>query len=324
MKKTAEIIIAERKAVEYFCRMNPLQAKKVLYAMSLLKGDQRLGDSSIPEARHIAEFYEGVINAGFAKELASLLAEEYAKVHPGVLMTKKQAEKYTDARYRKLFDAIGHYGFDYVVTALERGKAYVADPANGIDEKRMLQALRWVERNEEDQEASNYRHRKKGLQLVGLGDMNRELLPHTFVIANVYELVAPAAKKLEDLDKEDLDKQCLDEPVNQPVVPREMTVRDMKIHFIQNAHLLQDFYDAPKPVVPEGYAEDELVEGTGTYALAKRGLLKDSEAVLSYVEQKSHYDACVKQLEKIFSEEEIAVVYVHAEAVQELIKNSWQ
>ncbi|MBQ8042688.1 MAG: hypothetical protein IJV71_09710 [Lachnospiraceae bacterium] len=316
MKKTAAIIIADQKAIDYFCLLKPVQAKKVLFAMSLLKGDQRLGDSNVAEARHIAGLYDGVILAAFAKELAANLASEYSKSHPGVLLTKKKAEAYKDARYRKLSDALGLYGLDYVVTALQQSKAYIADPHNGIDEKHMLQALRWVERKEGvDPETSNDRHRRKGIQLVGLGDMMEVLLPHSFAIASVYELVTPGVQNVPGAvyaEEEDEDEE-----------PVPMTVLDMKIHFIENAHLLQDFYGTKKPEVPEGYDVSELAEGTPTYSLAQKDYLKNSEVVLKYVEDDKLYKSCIDRLNEVFSEEEIQVIQEHAETVQQLIKNAW-
>jgi len=315
MKKTAAIIIADRNAIDYFCLLKPVQAKKVLFAMTLLKGDQRMGDSNVAEVRRIANFYEGVINANFAKELAANLAAEYSKLHPGVLLTKKQAEAYTDARYGKLYDALGLYGFDYVITALKQGKAYVAEPANGIDEKSMLQALRWVERKEEvDKEASNFKHRNKGLQLVGLNDMKNELFPYTFIIASVYELVTPGIQSVPSDAYGDENKEEEEKP---------MTVREMKIHFIENAHVLLDFYGTTMPTVPEGYGIDELEEDTLTYSLAQRGLLQDNEVVLQYVEKKKVYESCIACLKDIFSDEEIEIIREHAETIQQLIKNAW-
>jgi len=317
MKKTAEIIIAEQKAVSYFCRLSPIQAMKVLFAMTLLKGDQRLGDSNIYEVRRIASFYEGVIPANFAKELATKLEAEYSKKHPGVLLTKKQAETYTDARYRKLYEAVGFYGFAYIVPTLESAKVYVANPANGIDERHMLNALRWEERREGvDAESSNERHRWKGIQLVGLEEFASILLPYSFVIASVYELVTPGIRNIPIETYDEDEEDAKEEPV-------PMTVLDMKIHFIENAHLLRDFYGTSKPTVPEGYAEDELVEDSCTYALAKRKLLADSEAVLKYVEQKKLYESCTSLLSEIFSEEEIQAIQEHAETIQHLIKSEW-
>ena len=312
MKKNAEIIIADRKAMDYFCRLSPIQAMKVLFAMTLLKGDQRLGDSNIYEVRRIASFYEGVINANFAKELAVKLEAEYSKKHPGVLLTKKQAEAYTDARYRKLYDAVGFYGFAYIVPALESAKVHVANPASGIDERHMLNALRWEERREGvDAESSNERHRWKGIQLVGL-----EEFPYSFVIASVYELVTPGVRNIpmEMYVEEEDEEQGEKEP---------MTVLDMKIHFIENAHLLRDFYGTSKPVVPEGYGMIELAEDTPTYALAQQGYLINSEVVLKYVEDDKLYKSCVARLNEVFSEEEIQVIQEHAEAIQQLIKSDW-
>lgn len=313
MKKTATIIISDRNATEYFCLLSSVQAKKVLFAMSLLKGDQRLGDSNVAEARHIAAFYDGVINASYAKELAAMLATEYAKVHPGVLLTKKQLEKYQDARYVKLRDALGHYGFDYVVTALGLGKAYVMNPANGIEEKHMLSALRWDERREGvDPATSNDRHRRKGIQLVGLGDMMEALLPYTFVIASVYELVMPGAQNISVEEHTDEQTVVVDDV--------QVTKADMVAAFIDNAHLLKDIYGTPKPAVPEGYMEEELHEGTLIYALAKKDKLNDSELVIKYVEDMKRYESCQKRLADVFTEAEVRVITEKAETVQEILR----
>lgn len=310
--KNTTTIIADREATTYFCRLQPVQAKKVLFEMSLLKGDKRLGDSGIAEVRRIAGFYEGVICASFAKELAALLAEGYNKVHSGVLMTKKHAEAYTDARYRKLYDALGLYGFDYVITALELGKAYVANPANGIDERHMLNALRWEERREGvDAMTSNDRHRRKGIQLVGLGDMMEPLLPHTFAIANVYELVSPRPQTYTVPERE-----AAQEPAAEP---ERLTILDMVYHIHKNSDLLKEFYATSKPAVPEGYAEDELVEGSVTYGLAKSNLLKDPEAVLQYVEQKKRYEDCVKRLSEVFAEIEVKYILEKEEIIKRFL-----
>lgn len=312
MKKNAAIIISDRKAIDYFCLLSPVQAKKVLFAMSLLKGDQRLGDSNVAEARHIAGFYDGVINAGYAKELADMLAAEYSKLHPGVLLTKKQVTNYQDARYVKLRDALGHYGFDYVVTALGVGKAYVMNPDNGIEEKHMLSALRWDERREGvDPVLSNDRHRRKGIQLVGLGDMMEVLLPYTFAIASVYELVIPGAQNVpgteypEDKATDDAD---------------QVTKADMVATFIDNAHLLKDFYGTSKPAVPEGFPEDELCEGSTVYALAKKGMFNDSEAVIKYVDGVKKYESCQKRIAEVFTEAEVKLITEKAETVQEILR----
>lgn len=312
MKKTATMIISERNAIDYFCLLSPVQAKKVLFEMAMLKGDQRLGDSKLAEVRKIASFYDGVINANFAMELAALLATEYNKLHFGVLMTKKQAEAYTDARYRKLYEALGLYGFDYVITALKQGKAYVANPDNGIDERHMLNALRWEERREDvDVATSNDRHRRKGIQLVGLGDMMEVLLPYSFLIASVYELVTPAVQSVSGAEypqSESADEEA------------DMTKADMVAMFIDNAHLLKDFYGTPKPEVPKGYFEEDLYEGSHIHALAVQGMFEDNKPVLKYVEGIKMYESCQKRIAEVFTEAEVRVITEKAETVQEILR----
>ena len=279
--------------------------------MNLLKGDQRLSDSKIAEVRKIAGFYDGVINASYAKELSNMLAASYSNLYPSVLLTKKKAEEYCDARYVKLRDAVGYYGFDYVVTALKQGKAYVADPANGIDEKHMLNALRWEERREGvEPVSSNERHRRKGLQLVGLGDMTEELFPYTFIIASVYELLTPGNQSVTMTESV---KEETEEDVR-------LTKADMVAAFIDNAHLLKDFYGTSKPEIPKGFPEEELYEGSYTHTLAKQGMFKDCEAVLKYVDDLKKYDSCRKRIAEIFSEEEVCVITEKAESVQEILR----
>lgn len=312
MKKTAEIIVADRNATEYFCRMTPVQAKKVLFAMTLLKGDQRLGDSKIAEVRHIASLYDGVINANYAKELADMLAASYSNIYPGTLLTKKKAEEYRDARYVKLRDALGFYGFDYVITALGLGKAYVMNPENGIEEKHMLSALRWDERREGvDAESSNDRHHRKGIQLVGLGDMMEVLLPYTFIIASVYELVMPSGQNVPVAEYDEDEEEADD---------IEMTKADMVANFIDNAHLLKDIYGTSKPTVPEGIPEEELREGTLIYALAKKNKLEDSQAVLKYVEDIKKYESCQKRLGEVFTEAEVRLITEKADVVKAILR----
>lgn len=312
MKKNAAVIISDANAINYFCRLSPVQAKKVLFEMSLLKGDQRLGDSNLAEARKIAGFYDGVITAGYANGLTGILVNEYTKAHPGTLLTKKQVEAHTDARYRKLYEAVGLYGFDYVVTALKLGKMYVANPANGIDEKHMLNALRWDERREGlDVAVSNDRHRRKGIQLVGLGDMMEPLLPYTFIIASVYELLIPDEQNVPAAEY--AEESTSSEDIQE-------TKADMVAVFIENAHLLKDFYGTSKPEVPEGFFAEDLYEGSHDHALAKKGMFLDSEAVLKYVDGIKMYESCQKRISEIFTEAEIQVITEKAEVLKEILR----
>ena len=316
---TTAIITADKKSASYIQMMTPLQAKKVLFAMTLIKGDQRLSDSKLSEVRTIAQMYDGfVIQGKSAKELAAKLAKAYADKYPRALLTKKSIAQYTDARYRKLIEAVGEYGFDYVLEALRHGKAYVANPANNIDEKQMLRAMRWQERREgQDAEASNAYHRKKGLQLVGLGDMADVLVEHAFAIANVYELVEPVSaanflKPAGDLIPEEADNE-----------PEPLTARDMKIHFIEKWALLEDFYGSTKPEVPTGYSEEELVPDSVIVGLAHKGLLKDSQEVLSYVDLMERYTGLMERMEDEFCSDELDVISGEPEKVKVLIANAW-
>ena len=304
-------IISDTNATKYFCLLNEVRAKKVLFAISMLKGDQRLSDSNIAEARHIAGFYDGVIQAAFAKELAKKLAEEYSKKHPGAILTKKKAQAYTEVNHRKLMDSLGCCGLDYVLTVLRAGKVYVANPANGIDEKNMLNALRWVERREDqDKEKSNTHHRKKGLELLGFGDMATVLLEHSFTIANLYEQVTPEGKV--ESESEEMDEAA-------EVEVKELTPGEMLAHFASKQALLKDFYGTEPPAVPEGYTEDELKENSMVLSLATRGILKDSEAVLAYAERKAAYDVLIQRMEQEFAKEELEAIQNHKQFICNLL-----
>ena len=225
-----------------------------------------------------------------------------------MLTTKKIAESYTHAKYRKLHDAFGIYGLDYVVTALAAAKARVADPANGIEEKHMLNALRWDEKREGyDPEVSNERHRRKGIYLLGMGDMLEVLLPYSFDIASVYEIVSPVNYTQEYTEEQEAEVE----------IP--MTIGEMLHHFVENAHLLKDFYGSPKPEVPKGFFEDELYEGSRTHSLAVQGMFNDSEVVVKYVEDIKMYEACQKRIAEVFSEAEVELITQKAETVQEIL-----
>ena len=314
---TTAIITADKKAASYIQMMNPLQAKKVLFAMTLLTGDQRLNDSKISEVRTIAQMYDGfVIQGKAAKELAAKLAKAYAEKYPRTLLTKKSIAQYTDARYRKLIEAVGEYGFDYVLEALRHGKAYVANPANNIEEKQMLRAMRWQERREgQDAEASNAYHRKKGLQLAGLGDMADVLVEYAFIIANVYEMVEPAGAGNFLKPASDLDSEAEEQEV--------MTGREMKIHFIEKWGLLADFYGAKVPAVPEGYSMAELEPDSVVVELARKGRLKDSQEVLNYVDLMERHVGLLKRIQQEFCPAELEIIFGRPEKVKELISNSF-
>ena len=304
--KNSTIVIADRNAINYFCLLNPVQAKKVLFAMSLLKGDQRLGDSDMAEVRRIAACYDGVINAAFARELAAKLAAEYSKLHPGVLLTKKGAESYTHAKYRKLHEAFGIYGLDYVVTALANTKAKIADPTYYVKEVPMLMALR---KNEADKEEKfNVHHRRRGIKLAGMADFVEVLLPYSFDIASVYEMVSPVNYIQEYTETEESEEAA------------PITIGEMVLHFVENAPLLKDFYGTSKPVMPEAYLEEQLSEDSFIYALAKKNKLDDSEVVLNYVEQKKLYESCAEKLAAVFTEAEIRLITEKGETIKEILR----
>ena len=321
---TTAIIAADKKATAYFCLMTPLQAKKVLFELTRLTGDQRMIDSDSAEIRTIAKMYDGyILQSKAAKELAAKLAKAYADKHPGVLLTKKSVAQYTDARYRKLIEAVGEYGFDYVLEALRQGKAYVANPANNIDEKQMLRAMRWEERREgQDTEASNRYHRVKGLKLAGLEEMAEVLVEHAFVIANVYEMVEAIKMQCAATSLSVIDEMPLEEPAsanyNQP-----LSVADMKIHFISQTGLLKDFYGRTLPVVPEGYSEEELAPGSIIVELARKGRLKDSEEVLKYVDLMDRYNSLAERMEREFCSDELEVICEKADTVMALLAITW-
>lgn len=296
-------ILSEMKAKDYFCRLSAVQAKKVLFAMEQVGANERMSDSKIPEAKHIAEMFDGVIQGNFARELANKLMAEYASKNPGAFMTQKESKQYTDANYIKLLTALGLRGFDYVMSALRQGKALVSDPANGIDESRMLQALRWKEfRADRNQAVSDNHHHMRGLELLGFGEMAEVLKQHSFIIANVYEQLTPSA---------------------QPVKVEAVSVRQMKIHFIEAADIIEAFYQVEQPVEPKGYDKTQLTEGSMLIDLATKGQLKDSETILEYYKARVAWESASKRLAKEFSEEECEVIRNNFEVVKALIKSTW-
>lgn len=314
MKTTATTVIANRNAENYFLLLNPIQAKKVLWVMTSLKGDQRLSESKVPEVHHIARFYDGVIQSEFAKQLAKNLAAKYAEKHPGILLTKKMAEAYTEVNHGKLLAALGVHGFDYVITVLRNGKKHVSAPENGISEKHMLKAMRWEEEREnQDKEKSNAFHRRKGLALVGFNDMADELVQYSFVIANVYEQVSPEdAKVISTVQAEEAEERT---------ETKEMTNRQMKIHFIERAELIEEFYSTEKPTVPVGFPEEELVEGSMLYSLAEKDMFKDSNKVIEYVRKNNAYTAMYQKLQEEFSAEEVEKILQKMDIIKELIRS---
>lgn len=302
-------VLSEIKAKEYFCRLSIVQAKKTLFGMSLVKGDQNMRDSAVYEVRYIAGLYDGIIQSKFAKDLAGRLAEAYNAEHPGAILTKKSAQQYTEFNHGKILEAFGLYGFDYVLTVVRHAKACMSEPNSELDEKGVLCALRWEERRDTyDVESSNLYHRKKGLMLLGFEELTPVLLNYSCYIANVYELVTPV--KVADSCDDNQEKE------------QKATARQMKVHFIEQAELIEQFYATEKPVTPAGYDESQLEEGSVVFNLAANGMLKDSEAILAYQKQREAYQKLVTRIDKEFSEQEKAIIEEKAEAVKELIKDS--
>lgn len=297
-------VLSEMKVREYLGRQPEREVKMILFILSRMNGFEHLEDSGIREVKHIAGMFDGIITADFARNLAANLAEDYAGKHPGVLMNKKDIKQYTHANFVKLYDALGLRGFDYVLTVLREGKAFVADPANGIDEERMLKAMRWEEsRPDHDVALSNNYYHKRGLELIGFGGMADVLKEYSYLIANCYELVTASAPAT--------------------VKTAKSTVRQMKLHFIEKAELLQEFYAAEEPVAPKGYDKTQLAEGELLLTLAKKGQLKDSAEILAYFEAKIRWDNVWQQLREEFEPAEIAVIQESANAVKALISNDW-
>lgn len=319
MKTTnLSVIVYEKKAADYVCTLSPIQAKKTFFALTQLRGDERLSDSRIPELSNIAEMYDGIVQSKYAKELASRLAKTYAETHPGTLSTKKQLAQYTDARYRKLIDAVGEYGFEYVMAVLRIGKGRIS-MSNEVDERQMLKAMRWVEQRDTfDAVLSDEYHHRKGLELVGFdAEMIDYLVDHSFAIANVYEIVTPQVeywtarlKPAEDLKDEHTVETA-----------QLLSVRQMKVHFIEQAEFIEAFYNLETPVVPDGYAAEDLADAV--FKLAEKGLLTNSEEVLNYRQQKSRFDTCYELLAQEFDSAEIALIEQKRDAVKELIKDTW-
>lgn len=303
MKNPVSVTHSHIKASEYFCTLDVLEAKQVLFSLSIIDGEQKLSDSEDAKAKYIAKMYDGIITAKFARELIKILAEKYLFHNPGALMSQKEAKLYTEVNHAKLIDTFGVCGFDYVLTVLRQGKAKVQSPNSKIDEKGLLQALRWDERREGmSTEASNQYHRRKGLELLGFEVIPEELITQSFVIANVYEQITPGVNKV-------------------AIAP--LSVRSMKIRFIEKADIIERYYSAKQPEIPEGYDKAMLSEGSMLFTLAKNGQLKDSEIILEYYKAKAEYEAVSKSIEKEFSESDLEVIRNNAEVIKELIKNAW-
>ena len=100
----------------------------------------------------------------------------------------------------------------------------------------------------------------------------------------------------------------------------ELTKADMVADFIDNAHLLKDFYGTSKPAMLEGYHEEDLREGTLIYALAKKMKLNDSEAVIKYVEDVKLYESCQKRLAEVFTEAEVQLITEKADVVKAILR----
>lgn len=298
-------ILSEMKAKEYFCRLTPVQAKKVVFVMSRLGNGERMSETTAPEVKHIADMFDGVIQGSYASELAASLMASYIKEYPGSFMSQKEAKTYTDADYGKLYTALGLKGFDYVLDVLRAAKALIHEPASTVDETRVLQALRWKEvREDRNAQISDIHHHKRGLELMGFGEMAEILKDYSFIIANVYEKIVPAGRPI----------------VMETTVS---SVRQMKIHFIEAADVIEAFYSVEQPVEPKDYDKAQLAEGSILLDLATKGQLKDSETILEYYKANVAWESAEKRLKKEFSDEECEVIRKNPEVVKELIKSTW-
>ena len=320
--KNTKVVVANQKAINYFLSLNPVEAKLTLWSMTMIKGEEKLEDSPVTGCRIISRMYDGVIQAKFAKELAAKLAEAYSANNSGALLTKKTAESYTEVNHRKLREALGLYGFDYVLTVLRYSKANIHKEGCKIDEKSLLKSLRWEERREcEDIAYSNMFHRTKGLELLGFGIMAPVLLEYSFVIANLYEQAIPLEGNVDIFNL--FGSKAIESQAKQAPEEKALTVRQMKIHLLQYAELIESFYNVKKPEIPAEFDEKELVEGSMTYKLAQKNLLKDSEKVIQYVlDNRAYADVC-KKLEAEFTDDEIEVIVNESDKVRDLIKNAW-
>ena len=297
-------VLTQLKFLDYIHELGELEAKKTLFVLERVNAYDSLNDSKFEEVRNIASMFDGIVQGSEAKALVKQVEDHYSKAYPGSLMTRKESEEYSDVNYTKLLGNLGLRGFDFVLTVIQYRKADIIAPSSTVDEKRMLEAMRWNEqRQDRSQVISNNYHRKRGLELLGFDEQIAEiLLPYSCVIANVYELVTVGNQKSER---------------------RSFSVREMKIHFIEAAEVIEAFYKATKPVLPQGYDKVQLAEGTVLLELANKGLLKDSEAVLGYFKQKVEWERVSTKLKKRFSEEECEVISKYPEKVKELIQNAW-
>jgi hypothetical protein len=319
--KTTNTALMDAKALEFLSTKGTNMVKKTLYCMTLLDGEKKLTDSPFEEVHAIAAIYDGYIfTAKAAKELASKLMKMYAAKNPHVFLTKKEFEAYTNVWYRKLYEAEGILGFEYVLDVVKIGKAVVKNPNSGISEKDLLAALRWDERREHlDKEESNRYHRKKGLELLGFKGFEEILLDLAPVIANIYELVSPKNDTAAELPE----VKAVKDEAQEEKLPVQKSIREMKCHFIFKADIIEAYYEAKLPEVPAGYEANELQNNEMLLGFARRGLLKDSEAIMAYVESKKVYDDAMSAFESDFSAYEKDVIRERKDEILKLISNEW-
>lgn len=296
--------VPHQKTIEYMSSIPTVKVKKTLYALTIIDPYEMLGESNIDEIQKIGDMYEGNITGRYGKELALKIAKSYESKFPNVLLSEEDAKSYIDIRYKKLFEAVGLYGFDYVLTVLQNTKESIENKNSNVDEAQMLNAMRWSERRENhDVTESNKFHRRKGLEYAGFEEISEYLIPYAEIIAGVYELVKG--------------EQAI---TNKLMVN---SVIDMKIHFLKCNELIRKIYEADKPKCPEGYEEEDLTANSLIIKLAKKGFLTQSVEILEYVNKLDIFNNINILAKSEFSLEELEVISKNKDAILQLIANEW-
>lgn len=282
--------------IENFTKFPLIKVKKILFLLNL-KQSFELTDCF--ELSEIEAYYQLKIKKDNAKQFADKLKAAYEKENPWKLLTKAQAESYTDPNYKKINFAFGESGLDYIISQIRYAKRNIIENSN-IDEYQLLNALRWDEKREwKDANQSNVFHHNSGLSMLGFKDILDILEGYSGIIANLYEIASP------DYSQD---------------VTSDLSIRQIKIHFINMAELIYEFYSVSAPKKPLGLDADDQANEL-ILKLAKKDMLKNSEEVISYFEEKETYDKIDKKLDMEFTQKEKELLISEKEKILNLISN---
>lgn len=286
--------------LENFTKFPAIKAKKILFLLNL---EQNFELVNCAELNEIEAYYQVKIKKSNAKSLANKLKEAYDKQNPGKLLTKYEAEKLSDINFRKIYFAFGESGLDYILSQIKIAKKHINDESNiNIDECQLLTALRWDEKREgKDVNQSNLFHHNSGLSILGFKDTAVILEGYSSIIANLYELVSPDSAESFNSD---------------------LSIRQIKIHFISKAQLIYEFYSMPIPKEPAGLERDDKANEL-LLRLAKKDILKNSDEIIAYFEEKKEYDQFKEKFDMEFTEKEKLLIISQKEKVLNLISDEW-